>query len=1060
MPSAEQSCAAFAQEIPMQTIERALDHPAAVAVGVAMVAVLGLLALFRLPLQLFPDVERPQLTVQTSWRSASPQEVESEVLEPMESVLRGLPGALRIDGSASPGGAMVWITFGVDADLDQVMLEVLGRLNRMPPLPRDADPPVVSWSAQSAGDTLTFLFVQKLPTADGTIDDQRQFIFDTIRPRLEAIPGVAAVEVDGAAEQQVVVEVDLARAAQYGVLLPDLARQVAAPRDVSGGFREFGRRSYALRLGGRYSPQDLGALILGWRDGRAVTLADVAQVRVELPDSGEVQWQNGNPAIGMRLLREPGANVLETLDALQSEMQALRSGTLGARGLTIEQGFDSGLFIRRALALLGGNLGAGVLLAIACVWLFLRDRRATLLIAAAIPIALLATMVVLHLFGRTLNVISLAGLAFAVGMVMDAAIVVAENISRLRAAGLAPRAAALQGTLEVRGALIASTLTTVAVFLPVVFLRDAQGQIFADLALAVSIAVAVSLLVALLVLPVASSLWWHGPPSRVRDPAFRHIAAWIVAATATRRQQLAWVAALVIAPLAVAALLRPDLDYLPPVKRAAIDADIDLPPGMSARTADAEIGALIRARMAPFMSGEREPQLLNWSLITFSGYAGVAARVVDPSQIGELERVLRDEVLVGLPDTRISVREGELFGGFGGSARAIEIDLQGPDLDALARVAASARERMEAVFPGANVGVYPETEQAAQELLLLPRDRRLAEIGWTRDDLTTVVRVLGDGNWLGEYFDGDRRLAVVLRGQRPDTPEELALTPLATPGGGVVPLSELARLEQVRAPTGFRRVDGRRTLTVSLEPPQDLALGTAIERVEQQVLPSLRAQLPPDASLRVSGSADQLQGLLGDMAGNFALALFALWLVMAAMFRSAGDALVVLFTLPLALVGGVLGLRALAVFAPQPLDLLSMIGFVMLLGMVVNNGILLLARTRDLQGTGRDLAEAIRGAVEQRLRPIMVGALTGVVSALPMAISPGPGAVIYRGLAAVTVGGVALSLLFTAVLVPALVRLTSKATASAPAPAVGSRPDPITAIDGPRFDDMHDGRAT
>jgi multidrug efflux pump subunit AcrB len=178
------------------------------------------------------------------------------------------------------------------------------------------------------------------------------------------------------------------------------------------------------------------------------------------------------------------------------------------------------------------------------------------------------------------------------------------------------------------------------------------------------------------------------------------------------------------------------------------------------------------------------------------------------------------------------------------------------------------------------------------------------------------------------------------------------------------------------------------------------------------------------------------------------------------MFRSAGDALVVLFTLPLALVGGVLGLRALAVFAPQPLDLLSMIGFVMLLGMVVNNGILLLARTRDLQGTGRDLAEAIRGAVEQRLRPIMVGALTGVVSALPMAISPGPGAVIYRGLAAVTVGGVALSLLFTAVLVPALVRLTSKATASAPAPAVGSRPDPITAIDGPRFDDMHDGRAT
>lgn len=1009
----------------MKITESSLANPAAVAAAVALVTLLGLLALLRLPVQLFPDIDRPQATVVTLWRAASPQEMESEIVEPLETVLEGLPGLEQMAADVNTGFSSLNLTFAVGTDMQAALVEVLARLNRLPPLPRDATPPRVSLGSDDANQSLTYFFVQKLPGTPGTIDDYRQLVEDRLVPRITAVDGVAGVDINGAGAGELVIEVDLDAAAAYGVTLPQVAELAARATDVSGGSFDAGRRRYVLRFAGRYSPAGLGDMILAWRDGRPVRLSDVATVSVKRPEQIFFAYQNGNPAIGLRIRRESGANVLGTLSEVKAVVERAREEVLAPEGLDIRQSFDASLFINRAIGLLSGSLLAGVALAVACLWGFLRDARATVLIATAIPISLLATFVVLQLTGRSLNVISLAGLAFAVGMVMDAAVVVAENIVRLREAGLGAARAALEGTRQVAGALLASTLTTVAVFLPVIFMRDVEGQLFADLALTISIAVAISMLVAVTVLPAAARGWLRGGGRPGAQATYARVAAALVQLTSTRRRQWAWVLGGVLAPALAAALLVPRVDYLPPVKRAAVDAWFNFPPGMSPAAVDREIAPVLIERMRPYMTGEKQPQLSNWYLNLWPNGGTLGARVVDESRIGELERIVREEIVAGLPDTRAFAAEGNLFGGFGGSSRAIAIHLQHGDGDALVAAAEAGRRLLAEKFPGANVQAWPNADGGSPELRVEPDDRRLAEVGWRRPDLGTVVRVLGEGAWLGEYFDGERRLPVVLRAGADDRadPATLAASPLATPAGGVLALGELARVDLRLAPGQLRRVDGRRTLSLTVDPPAGISLDEALETVEREVVPALRAALPADAGVRVAGSADRLGEVVRAMAGNFGMALGVLFLLMAALFKSARDSAFVMATLPMAVLGGALGLRAVGLFTPQTLDLLSMIGFIMLLGMVINNAILLVAQARAGQAEGCSLERAIEQALAQRLRPILVATLTGVLGALPMAINPGPGAVIYRGLAAVTVGGVGLSLVFTLVLVPALLRL-------------------------------------
>jgi multidrug efflux pump subunit AcrB len=1020
----------------MESLSWSSRSPIGVIVIALFIGLVGLLSLSRLPLQLFPDINKPELTIQTDWRTASPEEVESELLEPLENVMQGMPGIEEIEGNAVAEGARLNLRFALGTDMKNALVEVIGRLNRLRPLPLDADRPTVRLGGDgNTNETLSWFFVQLLPGTPGPIESQRRFVEDTVRSRLESIPGVAAVEVNAGPLENVRITLDLARAAALGITVPEIANRAASATNVSGGLLDVGRRQYTLRFTGRFTPEQLGQLVLTWREGRPVRLADLAAIDVAPPTRNFFGYQNGNPAVGIQVFRANGANVLATLDAVKAAVAELREGALKAHGLGIEQSFDASLFIRRAVHLLTENLIVGALLALVVVWWFMREWRVTLLIAATIPVCLCATFVVLDLFGRSLNVISLAGLAFAVGMVVEGAIVVSGNVVRLREAGMPLEEACRTGARQVTGALLASTATTIAVFVPVLFLKDVEGQLFGDLALTISIAVAISIIAALTLLPAALGFVLRRPMRPTGYGAgWPWLTDWILEVTDSRARQLAWVTGLLVLPLLLAWWLLPPLDYLPPVKRAAIDSFFDFPPGMSPEAVNRELVPTLLERMRPYMEGRAQPRLKNWYILTWPGGGTIGARVIEESRIGELERLVREKITVGLPDTRVFTVEGDLFGGIGGSARSVGIHLQSEDSATLNRVAVEGRALLEKVFPGAAVQSFPNPEDVALELHAVPDDRRIAEVGWDRATLGTVVRTVGEGAWLGEYFDGKSRLPIILRSSGGTTPEDLSNAPLMTPAGLIVRLGDLVQLSTVPGPPAIRRLNHRRTVTLTIDPPATLSLEKVLKTIDTEVLPRLRAQLPPDGTIRLAGSADSLSETLTAMSRVFAMALIVLLLLMTVLFRSLRDSVIVLLTVPLALTGGVLGLRLLDLVKFQALDLLSMIGFVMMIGVIINHAILLVAAVRSVESEGATLEEGIRAGLQQRLRAILASTLTGALGALPMAVNPGPGSVIYRGLAAVNIGGVVLSLAFSLVLIPALMRLLAARGAIAALP--------------------------
>ena len=1011
----------------MKLTAASLNNPAAVIVAVTIILVFGIASLIWLPVQLFPDIENPKIAIQTGWRAASPREIESEIIEPIEAVLRGLPGLKEMAARANPGEGWINLEFGLETDMQRTLVEVISRMNRLDPLPRDATQPLIMLGGES-GDkpALTYFFLQLLPGTPGQVSDYTQFIEDIVRPAIEVVPGVARVSANlgnGTGEQVLEILFDPYRAAQLGIDLPDTASRLGKANDVSGGYVEVGRRQYTLRFTGRYEPKELSEFVLDWRDGRPVRLGDIADIAVTRGDIVLTTTQNGNPAVGIRIDKESGANALQALNAVKAVVEELNAGELKDRGLVMAQSFDASVFIYRAISLVSGNIFLGIFLAVGVLWWFLRKLRATLIIAMAIPISLLATFVVLNAAGRTLNVISLAGLAFAVGMVLDAAIVVLENIVRLREKGASATEASLQGAAQVWGALLASTATTVAIFLPVLFMREVEGQLFADLAITIAIAVIVSTLVAVSIIPLAAKSWLKDETLLDHNAKlWRSITGKIMGLTSTASKRWTIVAGMVSFPLLLSVFLMPELDYLPPVKRDAVDAYFWFPPGAGEHTIASEYLQVLDERLAPFMSGEREPALKNYYILNWAGGGTIGARVLDQDRVKELEKIINEEIFSNLPDLDHYASQGNLFSGFGGD-RMIKIHLQSRDRESLAEAAQLARDLLTETLPDAGVVANPSLEQAEPELQLVPDDRRISEAGWNREDMGVLVRALGQGQYVGEHFNGEKRMDIILRAKPWDSPEKLASMPVATSSGAVVPLSELVDIRRTVGPDQLIRIDSRRTITLDVYPSDEMSLEHVLAIVETDVEPRLKEVMPPDGNILYGGSANALNRAIRAMAGNFALALMVLFLLMAALFRSPRDSAMVVLAMPLATVGGVVALRLLNLVTFQPLDLLTMIGFVILLGLVVNNAILLVHQTRNAERQGITREQAVEQALQTRLRPIFMSTLTSIFGMLPLLLLPGAGSVIYRGLAAVIVGGMCISTMFTLVLLPCLLRM-------------------------------------
>ncbi len=1025
----------------MNLTEKSLKSPIGVAVGVGLIIVLGFVALIRLPVQLFPDIEEPVISIFTAWRAAAPTEVESELIEPQERALRGLAGLQEIQSFANAGGSFVNLEFAIGTDMGRTLIDVISRMNQLPPLPRDAEAPRIELGEGFGGspnETLSWFFVQLKPGTPGPVENYRREVEDLMRSRVEPIPGVGTITVHAGAPDELRIAFDAYRAAELGIPIPSIVAVAGSADDVSGGFAELGRRQYTLRFAGRYRPDDLGELVLDWRDGRPVRLADVATIEVLRGDRNSLAVQNDNPAIAIEIKKESGADVLAALKAVRTEISELREGPLAEMGLAIEQSFDPSVFINQALGLVGGNLVAGVILAIGVLWLFLRQFRSTLLVGVAIPVSVLATVLVMMVTGHTLNVISIAGIAFAVGMTLDAATIVLESILQRREHGAPPAQAALEGATRVWPALFASTLTTIIVFLPVIFMKNVEGQLFADLALTISVAIAMSLIMAMTVLPVAAARWLKPTEATQKAAEWpRRLGERMAALTDSPRQRKITIAACLIAPALLTWALMPPIDYLPPVKRDAIDGFFQFPPGMNVDAIEEEVVRPMVARLAPYMAGEKEPRLKNYYILIWpGGGGGIGVRPLDPSKIDELGRIVNEEITAGFPDLNVFAQQGNLFGGFG-DGRNIEVRLQSADFEALLKAARRAQDVIIEKMPGAEAQSFQDLELAEPELRLVPDDRRISESGWTRADVATVVRALGDGIWVGEHFDGERRLDMILRAEGWESADALAAVPVATPTGGVVPLGELVTVEPTVTSTGLRRVDGRRTIGINVIAPPGVSLQQAMEKLQTDVDPAIRPLLPPDGGIRYAGDAGSLETALSDMRVNISLALLVLFLLMAALFRSLRDSALVLLTVPLASLGGVLGIRLLNLFTPQTLDMLTMVGFIILLGAAVNNAILLVESTRSAERGGMNRRSAVRHALEERTRPIFATSLGQLAGLLPMIIVPGPGAALYRGLATVIAGGMLVNTVFMLVLLPALLRLGEPAAESSVSPVAG-----------------------
>lgn len=1033
----------------MGIVRLLIRNPAITAVLVALSILLGVMSVQRLPVQLLPSIERPVLGVMVTWRAASPQEMESEIVEPIERELRGITGMTQLASYSNSGSAFVNMEFALGTDMDQTFTEVSSRLQRVRGLPADAErPQIIRDGGGAAGQLLIFLFVQHLPDSTVAPDDLRTLTQQVIAPEFENIDGVGSVNVlQNTGERIIQVEFDPFLTAQLGLTIDEIAANLNRSSDVSGGTMELGRRDFTLRFEGRYAAEKLEDFIIVWRNDTPVRLGDIATVTVG-PDRGaNIVYQNGLPALGIQVMRQPGGNTLAAINDVIDRLETLNETLPGQYGVRLEKSFDPSVFIRRAISLLTSNMLIGILLAIGALWLFIRKLRATLLIAAAIPICLGATFLTLGMFDRTINVISLAGLAFAVGMVLDAAIVVLEQYVRHVEDGESPMEAAAHAVSRVGGALFASTLTTIVIFVPIVFFEDVEGQLFADLALTIAIAVGFSFLVAIFILPSGAAVFLKGRHARAitGDDAvttvWDKIAGFLVAITARPFQRAFWIAALTIAPVSLGWFLMPQLNYLPPVKRDAIDAFVSFPSGASTDVIQSEFAEVLVERIDPYMTGEKEPRLKNYYLLTGPWGGQIGIRVEDQSRVEEMTEITNRELLSGFPDTRAFAQQGSLFGGMGnGGGASISLELQSADYDQLSTDAIAVVDLIQSRMPGSRVMPFPDPQIVTPELRLIPNDRRLAEVGMSRDNLSRIVRAFGDGLWLGEYFHQDSRLDILLRSQESRAPEELESLPIVTPSGAILPLGDLASVESGVGPNQIYRRETRRTIALNIVPPPDMALGETVTLL-RDLEPEIRGMIPPDASLIYGGDADSLSRAVSNLSGNFILAILLLFMVMAALFRSISDAVIVLICLPMAAIGGILGIQLLNLTTSVPLDLLGMIGFIILLGLVVNNAILLVAETRQCELDGLNRDEAVHSALKSRIRPIFMSTSTSLMGMIPLLVSPGAGSIIYKGLATVIVGGMALSTLFTLVLLPALLRTRLPFKARTPLEITGA-PNP------------------
>ena len=1126
----------------MSLIELATRRRVTVAMATVTLVLFGVIALFDLKVNLLPDLSYPTLTVRTEYVGAAPSEIETLVSEPIEQAVGVVKNLRKLKSISRTGQSDVVLEFAWGTDMDQASLEVRDKLELLQ-LPLEVKPPVLLRFNPSTQPIMRLAIAAS--SAQATPQELmglRRYAEETLKRRLEPVPGVAAVKVGGGLEDEVQVLIDQNKLAQLNLDINVVVQRLQQENvNISGGRIEEGSQRYLVRTVNQFANlQQMRDMLVTTLNGVPIHLRDVATVEQGNKEREAIIRIGSAEAVEVALYKEGDANTVAVADAIKQALRDMERetaprtpGAEGGRrgppqvasvpgqytvdGLTMRTVEDQSVFIGSALSEVQKEAVLGGLFAILIIFFFLRDGWSTFVISLSLPVSIIATFFFMGQLDLSLNVMSLAGLALATGMVVDDSIVVLENIAKAREKGLGVLEAAIIGTKEVGMPVVATTLTTVAVFLPLVFVEGVAGQLFRDQALTVSIALLISMVIALTLIPMLSSLKATAPmafpveeaPGNVRPPrsfaeAGQRFAA-PYSAMVTRRPgflgaALGGVAALVFAPfklvwwvltfltlLAVrggllvwrgfttfilpaiakvgefvlrpydaaaeayrnrilpAALRNPapvlgaaglafllslgmattlGTDLIPQLAQDRFDMTAKLPAGTQLQDTD----RLVAAVQGQFDGDDRIKALF--------GVSGTGTRLdANPTESGEniarvsivlgqgysrtTEAALTNDIrgfMAGYPDVEVKFSRPELVS----LSTPLEIEIRGTDLGELEAAGRRLRELMVASPHFADV--KSTVEQGFPEVQIRFDQERAAALGLTTRQIADEVVRKVRGEVATRYSFRDRKIDVLVRAQEKDRASvaeirDLIINPQSE---RPVPLSAVAEVVETIGPGEINRVDQTRVAIISAN-LRDIDLGTAVEEVNKLVEAN---PLGADLRLAFGGQSEELGRSLQSLMFAFGLAIFLVYLVMASQFESLLHPFVILFTIPLAVVGAVLAL----VLSGSPVSVVVFIGLILLVGIVVKNAIVLVDKVNQLRLDGLGKVEALIEGSYSRLRPIVMTTLTTLFGFAPLAFFGGDGAEVKAPMAITVIGGLTVSTLLTLVVIPVMYKLLDRSS--------------------------------
>jgi len=999
--------------------------PLIISLAIVM-TLLGLIIALGLPNALLPRIDRPEIMLFTSWGGKGSQEIEQTLVAPLERQMYGLNNLISTESNISDGFASTVLTFHADADMQQMYIEVLSRINQVPGWPAQVEKPFIQNNSSGAGATLATAMMYST-----TPKTETQFINAYkmhLEPALAKVAGVAGVNIsNNPADKRVDIEFEPKQLAKNSLTIEQVTSVLQDMIDRSGDKLTLGAKDYGLLFKGNVPISELGQLPIYSRDQHIVRLSDIATIHTRLATQWNYASIHGNRAMYMILEPTVNVNALSAIDDVKQVFQQLNQGALFDLGMKVTLSRDDSKDIKRALVQVYGSIFLGVVLAAMVLFYFLKNWRVVSLIFVSIPVCLSIVMLAMGLGGYSLNVISLAGMALSVGLLLDAAIVVVENILRIKHNGASLNQAITEGAAQVKGAIISSTVSSIIIFLPILLMQTKESQLFEDLAFTISSALLASVVVALILIPTLARYFLTGGNLQggkiiqQKDDS-RLIAKLTLTAT---NKPLASLTLFIGIPLALlySYFAMPSFDVLPNPKQKSLRTFISFSEPMNTQAVAKRIAQPIFSRLE-----QQKKAGLGQPYDTSGMFCGESGCLLYfyPSQDWHYESFkqwIETKIVNDFPGTEVFTQQGTLLRFVMPNSRNTQLDLKGDNLDNLQFVGRELLAQLKEQFPDANITEASPLNNQASRIEFTPKYDNLAYLGTSQAQLNRHLVALTDGLYLGRFYaDGDT-IPFYFKAKETNQLEELLDTEIVIPEHGYQPLHQLVEAKFTLAPQSLLRIDRESSISINLSPPENMPVGPFIKQVQQQVSAFLSTHENKQLFVNYRGSADSLNAFLQEFGLMFVISLVILVLLMWLTLKSWSLAFAVILSMPLAIAGGMFNLQLLNLVSIQNLDVITMIGFIILMGLVINNAILLASQYDNAIKNGLNQQQSIVQAVKLRKRPIYMSTGTTIFGMLPLMLSPGEGAEIYRGLAAVIIGGMTFSALFSLSFMSALLSL-------------------------------------